>query len=68
MPVEVVVVTSYLARVKSPVQVVQVEVETVAMDRIHLPRMRQCTQVEVVVVTQVIPPPLLLMVVQVLYW
>ena len=60
------VVTSYLARVKSPVQVVQVEVETAVMDRIHLLRMRQCTQVEVVVVTQVMHHQVVVMVVQVL--
>jgi hypothetical protein len=53
LPVVVVAVTSYLVRVKSVVQVVQVEVETVAMDQIHLLRMRRSTRVEVVVVTQV---------------
>ena len=66
LPVEVVAVTSYLVRVKSLVQVVKVEVETVVMDQIHLLRMRQCTRVVAVVVTQVVDHRVVVTVVQVL--
>ena len=67
MPVAVAVVTSYLVGVKSVVQVVKVEVETVVMDQIHLLRMRQSTRVVAVVVTQVMHHRVAVTVVQVLY-
>ena len=65
--VVVVVVTSYQLPAKSQDPEEKEVVETVVMDRMHLPRMRQCTQAVAVVVTQVMHHQVVVMVVRVLY-